>query len=137
MDESLTDHICNAIEYVKHIQAMITNLDTKKSNARVVANLFSSDVKEALSQLEKASVAALKHHIHCALSPDMFNPFNLYEVDRSFSRFSLDEPARTIHLVKRFEDPNPSEDPIPAEDRIGRMVSTSWRDILVKKVDDL
>ncbi len=117
---------------------MITNLDTKKSNARVVANLFSSDVKEALSQLEKASVAALKHHIHCALSPDMFNPFNLYEVDRSFSRFSLDEPARTIHLVKHFEDPNPSEDP----NSCGR---SYWKngehiaggDILVKKVDDL
>ncbi len=50
---------------------------------------FSPVVKDAISHLEKASKAVFNQHVYFALSPDMFNPFNLLEIERSFSSFAL------------------------------------------------
>lgn len=80
-------------------------------------------VKDAISHLEKADTTNFDLHTRYALAPDTFNPFNLLDVERYYSRSRIDNPVRTVLLLKRFENSEPGVGLAPPENRIGNRVS--------------
>ncbi len=125
MQAPLAEHVSEAIVCMCRLEAMLEKLDVPntKTETRSVHKAFSPVVKDTISHLEKASKAVFNQHIYFALSPDMFNPFNLLEIERSFSSFALNEPTRTMVLLKHVFDLDPMKEVKPAADRMGNTVS--------------
>ncbi len=125
MQTPLAEHVSEAIVCMCRLEAMLEKLDVPntKTETHSIHKAFSPVVKDAISRLEQASKAVFNQHVYFALSPDMFNPFNLLEIERSFSLFALNEPTRTMVLLKHVFDPDPVKEVKPAADRMGDTVS--------------
>lgn len=127
MQDSLSDNIFDARSTIVKMKEMLDKYSSKNSKAdssRVAVGAFSPLVEEALSHLEKAYTAAFKRESILALSPDAFNPFNLLELERTYSHLALNDPVRTLVVMKRIVDPNPEVPSRPADERIGNKVSS-------------
>lgn len=116
MQESITVHIDNASDCMHKIETILEKVDPSKIKPLTAA------VEEALKHLQKASKASFQQQVDFALSPDCFSPFNLVDVGRAYSRFSLHEPSRTVMLLKHVSDRNHEEDPKPASERMEGLV---------------
>lgn len=125
MEKTIADHVNNAIGCLDRIETMITTSNSTGKPKTVQGAPILSILTDALSHLKLAKDAAFNQHVQFALSPDTFNPFNLPSVERSFSRFSLAEPSRVLILKKHVADVDPTVEVKPAEERMGRNVSTS------------
>lgn len=119
MQDSVTVHIDNASECMHKIETILEKVDPSKIKPLTAA------VEEALRHLQKASKASFQQQVNFALSPDCFSPFNLVEVGRAYSRFSLHEPSRTVVLLKHVSDRNHEEDPKSASERLEGLVRST------------
>ncbi|KLO17328.1 hypothetical protein SCHPADRAFT_887117 [Schizopora paradoxa] len=119
MEKSISDHVNDAIECLDRIDTMIAKAGDSKTVSGVP---LVSILKDAVHHLKLAKDAAFNQHVYFALSPDIFNPFNLPSVERSFSRFSLGEASRVLILKKHMNDPDPTVELPPPEERMGRNI---------------
>lgn len=117
MQESVTDHLNEAMERMHQVESMLGQLNTPRK-APIL-----SVVKEALGHLQKASQNSFQQHVHFALSPECFSPFNLLDITRSYSRFSIHDEARTCMLLQDIVDRNHEEEEKSPGERMKSFVS--------------
>lgn len=123
MTKSLEQRLACALSSLNEAQTFLTKLDTSKKALRSIVDALLPPVKDAISHLEEAHTANFDLHTRYALSPDTFNPFNLLDVERYYSRSRIDNPVRTVLLLKRIENIEPGVGLASPEARIGNRVS--------------
>ena len=119
METTVQTHIDNAVECLRQIEAMIAKFEKARSVPGVPLVAI---IKDAKSHLKLASDAAFEHDVQSALSPDLFNPFVIHDLDRAWSHYAIDEPHRTMTVKKLMFDRDPTVKRLPAEERMGRTV---------------
>lgn len=120
MQESVSDHINHALDCLVRVVNMLDKLKSPHSSELLD---ITTDVMDGIAHLRKASEASFEKHVHLALSPGCFNPFNLLEVHRAYSRFSIHDEARTVmHLEDVVDYDHDEEEKSPSE-RMKQLVS--------------
>ncbi len=126
MQKNIRDDIIQASECIKRVQREIARLDKSNEQIRLVVDSLSPFVNVCANRLERATSTVSELHAHFLLAPETFNPFNLWDVERTYSQHNIETPIRTIVGLKTAYDPDPKEKQASAEERLQHKVRMSF-----------